>query len=341
MDIVFRSEFSLPAAQASKLPFGDDMKIVTICDQLSGSTARILPELGFNCFEFRASVEGTMVDVLDAVPGFEQGQQKPSGSGIPILFPFPNRIRAGRFNWKGKEYVLPGTDKWGNAIHGLCMDRPWRVVRQEANSVKGQFHLSVDAPDRLPLWPGDFIIEVVYELVRARLLSRFRIFNPTSDPLPWGLGTHPYFKLPLTSTSRYEDCLVEVPARERWELIDCLPTGKRLAVDESTDLRDGAYLSTLKLDDVYTGIDCHRPQFECLVMDESAGLQVALTVPPVFREIVAFTPPNRSAVCLEPYTCPTDAVNLQTTGLDVGWRVLGPGQEFHTWIDLSVGTVIV
>lgn len=317
------------------------MTIVTICDSASGSTARILPELGFNCFEFLASVNGSLVDVLDAVPGFESGQQKASGSGIPILFPFPNRIQAGRFTWNGKEFVLPGTDKWGNAIHGLCLDRPWRVIKQANDFVTGQFRLSVDAPDRLSLWPGDFVIEVDYELVHSRLLSRFRIFNPGSEPLPWGLGTHPYFKLPLHSSSRYDDCLVEVPARERWELVDCLPTGKTVAVDESNDLREGAYLNTLRLDDVYTGIVSEGPQFECLVMDERAGLQITLTVPPIFREIVAFTPPNRSAVCLEPYTCPTNAVNLQASGLDVGWRVLGPGQEFHTWIDLSVGPVIV
>jgi len=316
------------------------MSVITIIDPLSGSTARIAPELGFNCFEFRAVVDGKTIDVLDAVPGFESGGQKASGSGIPILFPFPNRIRDGRFSWNGKEYVLPGTDKWGNAIHGLCMDRPWRVIRQSGDFVTGQFQLSVDAPDRVELWPSDFVIEVDYELVRSRLLSRFRISNPGIHKLPWGLGTHPYFKVPLDAKSRVEDCLVEVPAKSLWELVDCLPTGRRIPVNEENDLREGAYLSVLKLDDVYTDLEYEGPQFDCLVLDERAGLQITLTCPPIFREIVAFTPPNRAAVCLEPYTCPTNAVNLQAQGQDVGWRVLGPGQEFHTWIDLSVGLVI-
>ena len=317
------------------------MDVITITDHLSGSTARIAPSLGFNCFEFHAVVNGKTVDVLDAVDGFEDGGKKPTGSGIPILFPFPNRIRAGRFQWNGQEYVLPGTDKWGNAIHGLCMDRPWRIVRQSDDFVTGQFQLSVDAPDRRALWPSDFVIEVDYELVRSRLRSRFRISNPGNQQLPWGLGTHPYFKLPLGRDSRVEDCLVEVPARSIWELENCLPTGRILPVNEGNDLRDGAYVSMLKLDDVYTSLECDGPQLDCLVVDERAGLQVTITCPPIFREIVAFTPPNRAAVCLEPYTCPTDAVNLQEKGLDVGWRVLNPGQEFHTWIDLSAGHVMV
>jgi aldose 1-epimerase len=80
-----------PAAWIANMP------VLTITDPHTGSTARIAPELGFNCFEFRAMVGGQPVDVLDSLPGFENGQAKASSSGIPILFPFPNRIRAGKF----------------------------------------------------------------------------------------------------------------------------------------------------------------------------------------------------------------------------------------------------
>ena len=316
------------------------MSVLTITDPHSGSTARIAPDLGFNCFEFRAMVGGRPVDVLDALPGFEDGGQRASGSGIPILFPFPNRIRAGKFSWDGTNYSLPTSDKFGNAIHGLCLDRPWRVIEHRDDLITGQFQLSVDAPDRLALWPTDFVIEVDYEIVHNRLRANFRIGNPSNRSLPWGLGTHPYFKLPLGADSQVGDCLVEVPAMQRWELIDCLPTGTLLDLDESHDLRDGAYVSAVTLDDVYTGVLCEGPQFECTVIDERAGLQVTQTCPPIFREIVAFTPPNRAAVCIEPYTCPTDAINLSARGIDCGWRTLGPGSEFHTWIDITAGLVL-
>ena len=316
------------------------MSVLTITDPHSGSTARIAPDLGFNCFEFRAIVAGRPVDVLDAVPGFEAGGLKASGSGIPILFPFPNRIRQGKFHWAGQDYSLPVTDKFGNAIHGLCLDRPWRVIEQKDDLVTGQFQLSVDAPDRLHLWPTDFMIEVDYEIVRNRLRANFRIGNPSNKILPWGLGTHPYFKIPLGAESQVGNCLVEVPAARRWELLDRVPTGKILELDEDFDLREGAYVDAVTLDDVYTMVNCDGPQFDCTVMDERAGVQVTLTCPPIFREIVAFTPPNRAAVCLEPYTCPTDAVNLTARGIDCGWRTLGPGSEFHTWIDITAGRVL-
>ena len=306
------------------------MSIVTLTDSQTGSTARIAPELGFNCFEFRAKVGDREIDVLDSVPDFETGGQRSSGSGIPILFPFPNRIRAGKFTWEGREFSLPVSDKFGNAIHGLCLDRPWRVIAQGDDFVTGQFQLSVDAPNRRTLWPTDFTIEVDYELLGNRLRANFRVINPSSQPLPWGLGTHPYFKLPLATTSRVGACLIEVPAAQRWELQDCLPTGERRELDEEHDLRFGAYVDTVQLDDVYTTVQCEGPQFDCLILDEEAGLQITLTSPPIFREIVVFTPPNRAAVCIEPYTCPTDAINLQAGGIDCGWRTLAPGAEFHT-----------
>ena len=316
------------------------MSIVTLTDSQTGSTARIAPELGFNCFEFRAKVGDREIDVLDSVPDFETGGQRSSGSGIPILFPFPNRIRAGTFTWEGREFSLPVSDKFGNAIHGLCLDRPWRVIAQGDDFVTGQFQLSVDAPNRRTLWPTDFTIEVDYELLGNRLRANFRVINPSSQPLPWGLGTHPYFKLPLATTSRVGACLIEVPAAQRWELQDCLPTGERRELDEEHDLRFGAYVDTVQLDDVYTTVQCEGPQFDCLILDEEAGLQITLTSPPIFREIVVFTPPNRAAVCIEPYTCPTDAINLQARGIDCGWRTLAPGAEFHTWLDITAGPVL-
>ena len=96
------------------------MQPLLLKDSSTGSTARIAAHLGFNCYEFRAAVAGRVVDVIDAAADFPKGGQRPSGHGIPILFPFPNRIRAGRYRWNGREYVLPpervGYDGAGNAI---------------------------------------------------------------------------------------------------------------------------------------------------------------------------------------------------------------------------------
>jgi aldose 1-epimerase len=179
----------------------------TLTNTRSGSTARIHPAAGFTCFSLQIPVHGQLVDVLDSEPGFATTGERPTRNGIPLLFPFPNRIRGGRYDWNGRSYTLDGLrlDDFGNIIHGMVFDRPWRVIDSSENQITGRFQLSVDAPDRRPLWPADFVIDVRYELLEQGLHCAIRIENPDTAPLPWGFGTHAYFKVPLAPTSRRGD----------------------------------------------------------------------------------------------------------------------------------------
>lgn len=316
------------------------MEPITLVDAGTGSTARIAAHLGFNCYEFEARFDDLTVDVLDSDEQFIHGAGRPSGNGIPLLFPFPNRIRAGRYSWAGREYTLPETaapyDGAGNAIHGFALDRAWRVVEQQPDSVTGQFQLSLDAPHRRELWPADCVIDVKYALHGTTLRMDVRIANPDDVPLPWGFGTHPYFRLPLSNAGDPAACRVYAPAGGEWELEDCLPTGTRRPVAESRDLRNGACWGDLALDDVYTGLEADDGRIECRIVDEASGLEIAQTSDALFRELVAYTPPDRNSVCLEPYTCVTDAINLSASDVDAGLQVLEPGDEIRTWIEIEV-----
>ncbi len=313
----------------------------------TGAAAQILAEVGFNLFQLRIPVGSRTVEVLDATSDFAATGASPNHNGIPLLFPFPNRIRGARYTWDGREYVLEGVhqDGQGNAIHGLVIDRPWRVASRNEISALGQFQLSVDAPDRRALWPADFLIEVRYELRNSALRCDIRVVNPDRVPLPFGFGTHPYFRVPLSAGSRTGDCLIQAPATEEWELVGCLPTGKRLPVAGKKDLREGQELGGLKLDDVLTGLGGGSGrydddgQIETVIMDPSAGLQVRHVFDEAFRELVVYTPPHGRSVCLEPYTCVTDAIHLHERGIDGGWRVLPAGAEFRTWFEIGAGLV--
>ena len=316
------------------------MPAITIRDTTSGSQAQVLPELGFNLFQFSVTVQGQTIEVLDADENFAEGNVKPSRCGIPILFPFPNRIDSGKFSWDGKEYQLPTPKPGAHYIHGFCLDRPWRVTEQTESSVTAEFQLSKDAPDRIDFWPADFIIQCTYLLRGNALKSQFTFKNPDSKPLPWGFGTHAYFKIPLSEGSSVEHCLLEAPAHQQWKLENFIPTGERVPVTEANDLTDGAYYSTLKLDDVLTDLKPDGKTLMCSIVDEGAGLQTVQECDGRFRELVVFTPPGRNAVCLEPYTCPTDAINLTAKGIECGWETLAPGAEHHTWIDIRVEPIM-
>jgi aldose 1-epimerase len=316
--------------------------VVLLTDRATGSGAAVWPAHGFNCYRWHVPVEGER-ELLFTNPQFFD-EERPTRGGIPVLFPFPNRIRDGRFAWAGKEYQLPLGDPAGkNAIHGFACRKPWRVVDQGADEasawVTGEFQGAVDSPETRDQWPADYRLRLTCRLASNRLRLEALVENPDQVPLPFGLGYHPYFRVPLMSD---EETYVHVPAQSYWELQDSLPNGIRDAAQGMRDLTKPRPLHELQLDDVLTDLDtevqsgtdslCRRGQIE----SRGGALRVQLLASPAFREVVAFTPPHRQAVCLEPYTCTTDAINLQQRGVNAGLRVLAPGEQWVGVVEMAV-----
>lgn len=316
------------------------MSIVEISDVESGARAVIAVEAGFNCFRFAVRQGDTDLEVIASEDGFEDGTKPPSHNGIPLLFPFPNRIRAGRYSWDGKDYELPESqvcyDGSGNAIHGFCLDRPWRVAEQSESSVTGVFQISQDAPERAALWPADAELTVKYSVVGTTLRSEFTVRNPDDKPLPWGLGTHTYFRLPLGGSSA-EKCTVFAPVIQSRDLEEYLPTGQLSDIPEDARLHEAPEYGSLKLDNAFAGMKTSADgAVDTWVADPESGCKVIQRFSADFQELVAFTPPWTEAVCLEPYTCTTDAINLQQKGSEAGLKILQPGETWTGFIDIEV-----
>lgn len=320
------------------------MGAVTIQTSDTRTQARIQPDFGFNCFEFRCQINDRSLHILDAPDDFAEHGGRPSGFGIPILFPYPNRIAAGRFDWEGTSYVLSpdqvAFDNLGNAIHGFCHDRPWRVIDQAGDRVTAEFQLSLDAPDRLKSWPGDLRIRCTYWVTEGELHTDFEIHNPDSVDVPWGLGTHPYFRVPFVEQAVGDEVLIEAPAAQLWELADLVPTGKRTAIPAEVDLRSGQSLAQLKLDHVLTDVGSPGRPWSCQLYCAEDGLQLTQVASGGFQHLVVFTPPNRAAVCLEPYTCVTNAINMVGTTEPHGLQVLAPGHSIGLRVLIQAGLVV-
>jgi aldose 1-epimerase len=299
----------------TRLIGGREQPVVTLA--AGDAMAEVLPGLGCNCV--RWTIAGR--DRLYAPPPDELAA-RPTRGGIPILFPFPNRIRGGRFVWDGREYQLPLNDSsQRNAIHGFSPRAAWQVLGTGPDA-DGAW---LDAAFALPnAWPAPGVLELRIRLTPTALRYEALVLA-LDQPLPFGLGLHPYF-------ATTPDCRVRTPAHSRWELAEGLPTGRVLRLDAAHDLRESRPLDGLTLDDVYTVFPVRPPAADGLVERgrveyPGAGvLRVRTSLD--FRELVLFTPPHGRAVCLEPYTCPTDAIHLQEHE-DVGWRVLPPGGRWE------------
>jgi aldose 1-epimerase len=232
---------------------------------------------------------------------------------------------------------LPKNDSaHANAIHGFAPRNPWRVFGYGADAygawVHGDFQLSVDAPEAEGFWPGDGLLSVVYGLGINRLRIEMRVRNMGDEPFPFGVGLHPYFRLPGDDpdVSRY---VLHAPARTVWKLAQNLPSGEKQPIPDEVNWNRPRAISSTQLDTVYGDLGALREDAGGLLLratlshvERSGRLELWTTAD--FRESVLFTPPHRRAVCLEPYTCVTDAANLQTRGADAGWRELAPAGEW-------------
>ncbi len=293
---------------------------------------------GFNCLSWKIKRNSKFKDLLYQMNDWEQNPV-PTRSGIPILFPFPNRLRDGFFVFSGKEYHLPKNDSSkSHGMHGYAARYPWRLVECGADHaqawVTGEFRPSIDAPEVYPYWPSDYRLRVTYRLKSDRLVQETQVYNPSDDLLPFGLGFHPYFRFPcLVGDTNIARARLTMPARSIWQLEDCLPTGKRIPVPGPLNWIHSRMVGDTTMDTLYTdlqGMDNHnglQQVAELRHADFRGALKV--WVAKEFREMVLFTPVHRQAICIEPYTCPTDYIHLHEQGLDSGITILPPGE---TWM---------
>ena len=308
--------------------------VYTLLQSGGAAAAEIWPSHGFNCLRWRLNTGNGLQDLLYCAADWDKNPV-PTRSGVPILFPFPNRIRDGKFTFGWKDYAMPANDPaHKNAIHGFAPRHAWRVFGysfdEQSAWIHADFQPSIDAPETLGLWPGDYILSVVYRLTGNALRLECGVNNVGSSALPFGLGFHPYFRFPCSDENldRYK---LLAPARSIWELVDSLPTGELKPVPDELNFNGSRRLANINLDTLYGDLGAVSEGPGGLLLRAELGHEefpgaLQVWTSPDFREMVLFTPPHRQAFCIEPYTCATDAVNLRDRGVDAGWKVLPPGE---------------
>lgn len=232
-----------------------------------------------------------------------------------ILFPFDDRVHAGRYRFDGQEYQLPINDPDGeDALHGFLYARPLRVVRCGSSPRMARAVLVGEVGDQ-PGYPFRLQIRLVYTLNAKGFHLQLRIKNTGPASAPFSVGWHPYFR-PAGQKLAHTGLLI--PA-ERYVETDekLLPTGKLLPVEGSEfDFRRTRAIGPLALDH---GFENPAGYMECCTADVSIRIEQS----DLFAYSQVFVPPGRESVALEPISAATDAFNKPELGL----RILAPRAE--------------
>jgi aldose 1-epimerase len=228
-------------------------------------------------------------------------------------------------------------------IHGLVRDRAWTVEGLGAADEDGAWttaSIRLDAiPDVRRQYPFPCTLRVTTTLRDGALRQRSVVENLGDGPLPMGYGVHPWFPARIGDPPRAAT-EVRAPARARWILDGNMPTGETDSVAGRLDLRDWRALGDALYDEVFTDVLRWADGWSVAgVRYPASGVEISVAASPEFREWVVFAPLHRDAVCLEPYTCVTDAINLQPRGVDAGLIVLAPGARWSCELRIAAGAI--
>ncbi|MDP9115779.1 MAG: aldose 1-epimerase family protein [Actinomycetota bacterium] len=245
------------------------------------------------------------------------------GEGLPpkaagaILVPWPNRLAGGRFPFDGSQYQTALTEPLtGNAIHGLGRWARWTAVEHGPSSVTMRLDIVAQTG-----WPFEVSVAVTYSLDRHNgLMVTAAAENKGLGRAPFGMGFHPYLSL---GGSTVDEAWLRVPAAERM-VVDArqIPAGREPVAGTAYDLRDGAPLGRLRLDDGFTSIEFVGGRGVVEVRTAHGGGRVWFDRE--FTCVQVYTldalGEGTAAIAIEPMTCPADAFNS-----GVGLIVLEPG----------------
>jgi aldose 1-epimerase len=299
----------------------------------------IVPDIGNLAYQFK--VRGK--DVLIPVESFQDYLEKHTfGWGIPFLAPWANRIDNDYYYFEGKKYLL--NDSLGNIIrddfkqplHGLLVyEARWEVVKTGGSDVDGAFVVSrlefYKYPDLLAQFPFAQVYEITYRLKEGELGCSTRVTNLGNSDLPVHFAFHPYF----CPDGPREQWKLTNGAQKHWIVTkQLIPTGETEPTDQFLPgVTTGVALDQTFIDD---GFSEFRRDAKGLghVVIQGKTQKIEVLYGKGFDSAIVYAPLNKTLICAEPQTGPTNAFNLQHEGKFKHLIILGPGNTFEAsfWI---------
>lgn len=218
--------------------------------------------------------------------------------GVPVLFPSPGKLVGDRY------------PRGAMKQHGFARNLGWPVVSRDPSSVR----LALDSDDDTrSQYPWDFRVELAFALGERSLRIDQRVIAAATntEPMPFGFGFHPYFAVPVDEKAA---TTIETSATRAFDNVQ-----KKDVALTGIDLAHGE-------------VDLHLLDHDCTESELSwfAGTtRVRVRASEDYRRWVIWTLPDKPFVCLEPWTCPGDALN---TG--EGLITLAPGASWDGFIEL-------
>jgi aldose 1-epimerase len=234
------------------------------------------------------------------------------------LVPYVNRIRGGRFTFRGREVVLqPNMHGDPSPLHGQGWLNPWTVEHADETSCVLTYRHEAGE------WPWSYEAQQQFSLDERGYSVRLTCRNMSGEPMPCGLGQHPYFDCgPQTRIDTHVGCawtidekvlpVSKVPAEGRYDLRD------RLVCGQDLDNGFGGWGGETRMSDPEWPYDLRQTS------PEAKFFQV-------------YSPSGGGIFVAEPVTHANAALNApESEWHELGMKVLEPGEAMSLDMRLDV-----
>ena len=234
------------------------------------------------------------------------------------LVPYVNRIRGGRFSFRGREVrIAPNMAGDPSPLHGQGWLSPWAV--DSASEREATLSYRHEAGE----WPWDYEARQDFALDERGLSIRLTCRNASGEPMPCGLGQHPYFPCG-------PETLLDTRVSHAWTIDEQVLPVEKVPADGRFGLRRRPVCGQ----DLDHGFEnwgglawMNDPEwpYELLLSSTAAG----------FFQL--YSPREGGIFVAEPVTHANAALNApESNWPELGMRVLGPGQAMSLDMRLEV-----
>ena len=234
------------------------------------------------------------------------------------LVPYVNRIRDGRFTFRGREVRLkPNMPNDPSPLHGQGWLNSWEVAEAGDANVVLTFHHPAGE------WPWDYDAREEFGLDEGGLSIGLSCRNVSDQPMPCGLGLHPHF--PCGAETRIDTRVTDV-----WTIDQHVLPVEKIPASGRFDLHDRLVCGQ-DLDHGFAGWGG-----EARMTDPRWPYRLRLSSPTA-RFFQLYSPSAGGVFVAEPVSHANAALNApEAAWAGLGLRVLDPGEEMRLDMRLDV-----
>jgi galactose mutarotase-like enzyme len=300
---------------------------VRLSDPGARLEATFVPGTGMLCCSLRHRGEELLAQNAGVAAYAERGKTM----GIPLLYPWANRLAGFDYTIAGRAVQVPHDDPAlialdgnGLPIHGAIGGRlAWELADAsgDASSLVARLSWSEAQPELFGLFP--FRHDLLYEarLGDGRLEIEVTVHACGKDAVPLAFGFHPY----LAPGGRREDWSIELPAMRHLELDrEQIPLG----TEDPASAPERFELGEREFDEGYdVGAIPGSVRFAVTAGARRLELEFLRGYP--YAQVYA--PLSGHFICFEPMTAPANALRSGE-----GLRLLAPGERHSAAFSIQI-----